>query len=191
MSRELEEDTVLGSSAAPQPPGRAFLAQAERLGRSGSTPAGSAAGSADSIVVSIGQFELGKTLYHDHKVRQMFMLFEFMPKFHRMTQQQTMRVKKESQDFWYTKASSVKDSGVESRTRGAARRRQPRGRDDPVLPRVGRQRHGFPRCRVFRAEAHGHLQARRLRDRRVEASDRNDAPIGHVAVSMVAQKALQ
>ena len=42
-------------------------------------------------MVSIGQFELGKTLYHDHKVRQMFMLFEFMPKFHRDDEQQTMR----------------------------------------------------------------------------------------------------
>ena len=63
---------------------------------------------------SIGQFELGKTLYHDHKVRQMFMLFEFMPKFHRDDEQQTMRVKKESQfvDFGYTKAFPVKDSGL-------------------------------------------------------------------------------
>ena len=61
----------------------------------------------DSIVISIGQFELGKALYHDHRIRQMFMLFEFMPKFHRDEEQQTQRVKKESSivDFGYTRRS--------------------------------------------------------------------------------------
>ena len=39
--------------------------------------------SAVTVVVSIGQFELGKQLFHDHRVLQMFMLFEFMPNFNR------------------------------------------------------------------------------------------------------------
>ena len=49
------------------------------------------AASADKVMVSIGQLELGNTLYHDHKIRQMFVLFEFLVQFHRDDDQQTMR----------------------------------------------------------------------------------------------------
>ena len=40
--------------------------------------------------------ELGSTLYHDHRVRQMFMLFELLPKFVRQDEQETARVAKAS-----------------------------------------------------------------------------------------------
>ena len=191
VSRELEEDTVLGSSAAPQPPTSVSLKP--RDSTEASTSAGSAAGSADSIVVSIGQFELGKTLYHDHKVRQMFMLFEFMPKFHRDDEQQTVRVKKESQfvDFGYTKAFPVKDSGLRAALAALLDGGNP---EDATIPfclvsddnGIDFEDVGFFELKLTDIYKHGDYV-----DRRVEVLDRNDVPIGRVAVSVIAQKALQ
>ena len=191
MSQELKEDTVLGSSAAPQPSTSVSLKPGDSAEASAS--AGSAEGSADSIVVSIGQFELGKTLYHDHKVRQMFMLFEFMPKFHRDDEQQTMRVKKESQfvDFGYKKAFPVKDSGLRAALAALLDGGNP---EDATIPfclvsddnGIDFEDVGFFELKLTDIYKHGDYV-----DRRVEVLDRNDVPIGRVAVSVVAQKALQ
>ena len=102
-------------------------------------------------------------------------------------------MKKESQfvDFGYTKAFPVKDSGVESRTCGAARRRQPE--DATILfclvsddNGIDFEDVGFFELKLTDIYKHGDYV-----DRRVEVLDRNDVPIGHVAVSIVAQKALQ
>ena len=192
VSRELEEDTVLGVERGAAAADERF-AQAEETRAEASTSAGSAAGSADSIVVSIGQFELGKTLYHDHKVRQMFMLFEFMPKFHRDDEQQTMRVKKESQfvDFGYTKAFPVKDSGLRAALAALLDGGNPEDATIPFCLVSDDNGIDFEDVGFFELKLTDIYKQGDYVDSRVEVLDRNDVPIGRVTVSVVAQKALQ
>jgi hypothetical protein len=123
----------------------------------------------------------------------MFMLFEFMPKFHRDDEQQTMRVKKESQfvDFGYTKAFPVKDSGLRAALAALLDGGNP---EDATIPfclvsddnGIDFEDVGFFELKLTDIYKHGDYV-----DRRVEVLDRNDVPIGRVTVSVVAQKALQ
>ena len=102
------EDSVDAPAWAGQGPGAAQQQAA------GAAAGGAAGSSGDSIVVSIGQLELGSTLYNDHRVRQMFMLFELLPKFVRQDEQETARVAKQSHmvDFGYTRVFPLRDREV-------------------------------------------------------------------------------
>tara|TARA_B110000977_G_scaffold136810_1_gene173758 strand:- start:23770 stop:29397 length:5628 start_codon:yes stop_codon:yes gene_type:complete len=190
MSQTLEEDTVFPAPASLMTSVSSPIGEARSSSAETST---SALGSTESIVVSIGQFELGKTLYHDHKVRQMFMLFEFMPKFHRDDEQQTMRVKKESQfvDFGYQKSFPVKDSGLRSALASLLKGGNP---EDATIPfclvsddnGIDFEDVGFFELRLTDIFKNGDVL-----DQKVEVLDKNDVPIGRVTISVVAQQALQ
>lgn len=164
----------------------------EQTSVAGGGRAADAAGARDNVVVSIGQLELGSALFHDHRVRQMFMLFEFMPKFHRDDQQQTKPVKKTGQvlDFAYTRAFSTKDAGLRKALASVLRGHN---EDESTIPfclvsddnGIDFEDIGF--CEVKLAD----LLEGDLLDKRVEVLDKNNVAIGHVTLSVVASAALK
>ena len=76
------DDTRVSSMIKPGGPLAGAIADA---------PVQKSLGSHDKIVVSIGRLEMGRSLFNDHQVQQMFVLFEFLPKFHADDAQQTVR----------------------------------------------------------------------------------------------------
>ena len=205
-SRELEEDVVSGAEPPRAPPSpmsvslamsargkQRYDAVQESVEALPTTSARAVGNATDSIVISIGQFELGKALYHDHRIRQMFMLFEFMPKFHRDEEQQTQRVKKESSivDFGYTRAFPVKDSGLRA---ALAALLHGADQEEATIPfclvsddnGIDFEDVGFFELKLTDIYEHGDYI-----DRRVGVLDKNDVAIGHVTVSVVAQEALR
>jgi Ca2+-binding EF-hand superfamily protein len=150
-------------------------------------------GSADKIVVSIGQLELGSTLYHDHRVRQMFMLFELLPKFHRDDEQQTMRVKKESHimDFAYTRVFSVRDAGLRTALASLLRAKNEEEASVPFCLVSDDNGIDFEDIGFFELNLHDVYEKGDFLDRRVEVLDKNDVCIGTVTISVVAQTALR
>ena len=147
----------------------------------------------DTVVVSIGQFELGKQLFHDHRVRQMFMLFEFMPNFHRDDEQQTMRVKKESNvvDFAYTKAFPMKDSGLRAALAALMKKGDEEEATIPFCLVSDDNGIDFQDVGFFEIKLADIYENGDYLDRRVQVLDKNDVPIGRVTVSVMAQEALR
>ena len=151
------------------------------------------AASADKVTVSIGQLELGNTLYHDHKIRQMFMLFEFMSRFHRDDDQQTMRVKKQSSlvDFGYTRAFPVKEYGLRKAIAAALRGGSSEEAIIPFCLVSDDNGIDFDDIGFFELKLSDIYEKGDILDRRVQVLDKNDNVIGHVRVSVQAQSALR
>jgi Ca2+-binding EF-hand superfamily protein/DNA repair exonuclease SbcCD ATPase subunit len=151
------------------------------------------ASAADKVTVSIGQLELGNTLYHDHKIRQMFMLFEFMSRFHRDDDQQTMRVKKQSSlvDFGYTRAFPVKEYGLRKALAAALRGGSSEEAIIPFCLVSDDNGIDFEDVGFFELKLSDIYEKGDILDRRVQVLDKNDAVIGHVTVSISGQSALQ
>ena len=193
ISEEMEDDTVLVRAPSPSPMMSVSVSSANAGARASVGASTSSAPSDDAIVVSIGQFELGKTLYHDHKVRQMFMLFEFMPKFHRDDEQQTARVRKESQfvDFGYQNAFPVTDSGLRLALASLLKGNNPEDATIPFCLVSDDNGIDFEDVGFFEMKLSDIFKNGDVVDERVEVLDKNDVPIGRVTVSIVAQRALQ
>lgn len=165
----------------------------EQSGAAGASASSALEGSPDKIVVSIGQLELGSTLYHDHRVRQMFMLFEFLPKFHRDDEQQTMRVMKESHimDFAYTRVFPVRDAGLRSAIASLLRSNNEEEATIPFCLVSDDNGIDFEDIGFFELNLHDVYEKGDVLDRRVEVLDKNDVCIGTVTISVVAQTALR
>jgi len=147
----------------------------------------------DQIVVTIGQLDLGSTLFHDHRVRQMFMLFELLPQFHRDDEQQTVRVQKTGHvlDFGYTRVFPVRDVGLRT---ALASLLQAKNEEDASIPFcLVSDDNGidFEDIGFFELSLHDVYEKGDFLARRVEVLDKNDVCIGTVTVSIVAQTALR
>ena len=164
--------------------------QGASVGASG--VAGSASASPEAVTVSIGQLELGSALYHDHRVWEMFAMFEFLPAFHRDEDQQTARVRKASHvmDFGYTRAFPVRDAGIR-RALAAALRSKDAGEAAVPFVLVSPAAPDFDDVGFFEVNLNDVYDKGDLIDARVEVLDKNDQCIGTVTVSVVAQAALR
>ena len=188
-SAGIEDDNL--SKALPTSP------MSTALTRQGGGPvteaAMTSAAAADKVTVSIGQLELGNTLYHDHKIRQMFMLFEFMSRFHRDDDQQTMRVKKQSSlvDFGYTRAFPVKEYGLRKAIAAALRGGSSEEAIIPFCLVSDDNGIDFDDIGFFELKLSDIYEKGDILDRRVQVLDKNDNVIGHVRVSVQAQSALR
>jgi len=209
FSREMEEDVAASAKAAPPSPMSVSLADGakgrQRYGdvadsvdassgwKGGAGDVKAPVSAVDTVVVSIGQFELGKQLFHDHRVRQMFMLFEFMPNFHRDDEQQTMRVKKESNvvDFAYTKAFPMKDSGLRAALAALMKKGDEEEATIPFCLVSDDNGIDFQDVGFFEIKLADIYENGDYLDRRVQVLDKNDVPIGRVTVSVMAQEALR